>query len=131
MPILYANATIPQSISSDHFVDIDGLRLQLPPLSPGQAAALVTLTASCPYATGDNFPGINFRISVDGVSAGTGGFTYEQKIPESFGRFPVAMTVRVPLTSSVQLVEGQWSSSRGSRGILDVAGYASLAAVVG
>jgi hypothetical protein len=128
--ILYAQATIPQSVSSAQFVDIEGLVLQLPPASKGRTAALLTLTVSCPYAQGNNFPGINFNLDVNGSSIGWGAFTYEQQAPESFGRFPYAMSAYVPLTDGVQFVEAQWSSVRESTGILD-AGYASLAAVLG
>jgi hypothetical protein len=129
--ILYAQATNPQQVNSSQFVDMEGLVLTLPATSTTATAALLILSVTAPYATGNNFPGITFSIEVGGQSVAMGGFTYDQETPASSGRKPFSMAVQVSLTTSNQIVEVQWSSVRGSTGFIDEAGYASLAAVLG
>lgn len=129
--ILYARARNPQSVSSPQFAPIEGLVFPLPPRSSGRTAALVTLSVTAPYAKGSDYPGINFSITANGNSVGKGSFTYDEHTPKSPGRVPFAMTTLVPLTDREQIVVAYWSSVRGSTGIIDAEGYASLAAVLG
>lgn len=131
MTILYAKASAPQQVTAEQYVDINGLQLNLPASSPNQTHALLILSVTAPYARGDNNPGVNFNIEVNEQSVAQGGFTYNEKVPLSFGRSPFCMAVRVPLTNAPLYVEAQWSSVRGSTGIIDDFGYASLAAILG
>jgi mannose-binding lectin len=132
MPILYAVANPPnQQVTADTFMEIQGLQFNLPASSKARTVALVILSVTAPYAKGNNNPGINFSLTVDDIQVAVGGFTYEQKEPESFGRFPTSMMVQVPLKPTTQNVEARWSSVRGSTGMIDTLGYASLAAILG
>ncbi len=116
-------------VTSSQYVDIPGLFLTLPPKSPAMTYALLMLDVPQPYATGINFPGLIFSINVMGTLVADGGFTYSQQVPQSFGRMPTTVVVRVPLTTAYQTVWGRWRSVRNSVGHID--SFASLSAVLG
>ena len=106
-----------------------GLSLTLPAILGNYNQALVTLTVPNPYATGSNFPGGMFGISLDGtVLAPFAAFTYIQQAPPSFGRVPTTLAVMVQLTGMTQAVSAQWASIRNSNVIID--SPASLSAVI-
>jgi mannose-binding lectin len=73
-----------------------------------------------PYATGNDYPGGNVGITVDGTLASvTGGFTYNEQVPPSTGRVPTTLVVSVPLTLTQQKIVAVWSGVRGSTVIID------------
>lgn len=129
MPIIYAEITGKPAISvtSDAFVDIPGLKLDLP--AKGNIEhALVTLNVPMPYAKGADFPGATFAITVDDIVVAAGGFTYESQKPASFGRVPFTLVKHVQLNVGRPAhVRAQWTSVRGSTMCID--SYASLTAV--
>ncbi len=129
MKILFASIDGGPEVSSEQFVDIIGLRLSLPERSKDQTKALITLNVPNPYAKGNDYPGIEFSINVNGKSVATGCFTYSQKKPESYGRQPFTLVAEIPLGEVVTIVEAQWSSIRGSKGIID--SYANISAILG
>jgi hypothetical protein len=116
-------------VTSSQFVDIPGLFLTLPLKSATQTFALVILNVPAPYASGNNLPGVNFAINVMGTAVAEGGFTYSERIPQSFGRMPTTIVARVPLTTAYQTVWARWISVRNSVGHID--SFASLSAVIG
>lgn len=117
------------AVTSGQFVNIPGLFLTLPPKSVTQTFALIILNVPQPYASGNNFPGAVFGVNVMGAVVAEGGFTYSQQLPQSFGRMPTTVVVRVPLAVGYQTVWGQWRSVRNSTGRID--SFASLSAVIG
>ena len=73
-----------------------------------------------PYATGNNNPGGNFGLSVNGtVSSVVAAFTYNETAPTSFGRVPTTLVLSVPLGNKPQTVMAMWSNIRGSNVIID------------
>jgi hypothetical protein len=130
MSIISVQTTAASIVHSDQFVEMPGLSLNLPQASATEKQALVILNVPEPYAKGNNFPGIIFGIRVGGTMIATGGFTYSQKQPESFGRQPFTLVVAVKLQNGKQThVEAQWQSVRGSEGNID--SFASLSAITG
>lgn len=127
--ILSKQITSAPIATSDQYVDIPGLFLNLPPKSGSQNFALIILNVPQPYASGTNFPGLVFAVKVDATVVAEGGFTYSQQIPPSFGRMPTTIVVRVPLTNSGQIVWARWRTVRNSQGHID--SFASLSAVIG
>ncbi|HYO12207.1 MAG TPA: hypothetical protein VE685_03315 [Thermoanaerobaculia bacterium] len=127
--LLYAQITTAPAMNSPQFVDIPGLTLTLPAANVAQTAALVTLSVPQPYASGNDFPGLRFAINVAGTVMADGGFSYEMLAPPSFGRTPITIVVRVPLSGFSQVVKAQWVSMRNSTGHID--SFASLSAIVG
>ncbi|MCL6751718.1 hypothetical protein KBT16_12365 [Nostoc sp. CCCryo 231-06] len=125
----YVQAGGQQTVGSDNYTDIIGLRLILPKAKlSGQTNAIVTLNLPIPYAIGANFPGISYRILANGVEVGMGGFTYISKQPDSFARVPSTLVANVQLSTNQEtVVTAQWLGVRGSTGIIDT--YASLSAV--
>jgi len=125
MTILSAQAT-PQTTNSSSWADIQGLQLSLPAKSTASKTALVILNVPMPYATGNNFPGGNFGIEVNGNVVASGGFTYNEQQPPSTGRVPVTVVAAVQLGATPSTVEGVWSGVRNSTVHID--SYAALVA---
>jgi hypothetical protein len=110
---LYAQTTGTHTTNSSSFVAIPGLTLTLPEGSG--TFALVILNLPNPYASGNDFPGGNLGISVNGtVSPVVAVFTYNEQVPQSTGRIPTTLVVAVPLIAKPQTVQGVWSGVRGS-----------------
>lgn len=127
--ILSSQISSAPAVTSSQYVDIPGLFLTLPPKSATQTFALVILNVPTPYASGNNFPGVSFAVSVMGTVVAQGAFTYSQQTPQSFGRMPTTIVVKVPLTTAYQTVWGRWCTIRNSVGHID--SFASLSAVIG
>jgi hypothetical protein len=116
---LQTNATAP--------TPIHGLSLVLP--EGVQDSALVTLNLPNPYATGNNFPGGWFGISVNGtVLPAFAAFTYGVQQPGSFNRMPTTLVVSVPLGLKPLTIQAVWQGIRGSTVIID--SPSSLSAVI-
>ena len=93
-------------------------------------SALVILNLPNPFATGNDFPGGTFGISVNGtISPVVAVFTYNEQIPPSTGRIPTTLVVNVPLINKRQEIVGMWSGVRGSKVIIDTP--ATLSGVIG
>jgi mannose-binding lectin len=115
---LYAQTSGEHSTSSGSFVPIPGLSLTLPP-GVG-VTAIIILNLPLPYAKGSDFPGGNVGISINGkMSPVVGGFTYNEKVPQSTGRIPTTLVVGVTLVDHPQTIMGMWSGVRGSTVIID------------
>jgi mannose-binding lectin len=116
---LQTNATSPTAIAGLTFVLPEG----------ANDLAFVTLNLPNPYATGNNFPGGWFGISVDGtVLPAYATFTYGVGQPASFNRMPTTLVVSVPLGLKPQTIQAMWQGIRGSTVIMD--SPASLSAVI-
>jgi mannose-binding lectin len=90
---------------------------------------LLILNVPNPYATGNNFPGGNFGIKVDGqLQAPTATFTYNEQVPPATGRIPTTLCVVLPRIEKAPTVVAVWQSVRGSTVNLD--SPATLTAVV-
>jgi hypothetical protein len=117
MATVYA-VTGGQSTNSGSFVPIPGLTLTLP--GGVDTMAIVTLNLPNPYATGSDYPGGTFGITVDGaLSPVQAVFTYNEQVPQSTGRIPTTLVVGVPLTQATQTVQAVWFGVRGSTVITD------------
>lgn len=127
--ILFKQIGAAPEVNSNQFVDIPGLGFQLPAASATQNVALIILDVPKPYATGTDFPGIDFAIRVNATVVADGAFTYPDKAPASFARVPITLVVAVPLTKQPQWVTAQWRSVRSSIGRID--SFSSLSAVIG
>jgi hypothetical protein len=124
---LYAQTTGTQQTNSGSFVPIPGLSLTIP--QGVGTAALVILNVPNPYASGNNFPGGTFGITVNGtVSPVQAVFTYNEQQPVSTGRVPTTLVVSVPLIDNKQTVTAVWFGVRGSTVIIDTP--ATLSAVL-
>jgi hypothetical protein len=83
-------------------------------------SAIVILNVPMPYAEGNNFPGGNFGIELNGaVSTVVAGFTYSQQQPQAYGRMPTTLVVAIPLGTKPQTITAVWSGVRGSKVIID------------
>jgi hypothetical protein len=116
---LYAQTDGKQhSTNSGSFVAIPGLTITLP--EGVQTTAIVILNVPNPYATGNDFPGGTFGISINGtVSPVQAVFTYNDKQPPITGRIPTTLVVGVPLAQKPQTIVGVWFGVRGSNVIID------------
>lgn len=115
---LNAQTSGTQQTKSATFVPIPGLSLTIP--EGVGTSVIVILNAPMPYATGNNNPGGNFGVSVNGtVSPVVAGFTYNEKVPPSTGRVPTTLVLSVPLGNKPQTIVGVWSGVRGSTVIID------------
>ena len=120
---------LPLKVSSNVFVDIPGLKFELPPNDGQNQNALLTLNVPTPFAEGHDFPGATFAITVDDVVVASGGFTYESKTPASFARVPFTLVKKIQLKNGHHAhVKAQWTSVRNSAMHID--SFASLSAVV-
>ncbi|WP_157375961.1 hypothetical protein [Burkholderia ubonensis] len=127
MSILLTSITSAPTVTSDAYVDIPGLGLSLSDAGVRSGKVLVTLNVPTPYATGNDFPGIQFAISTDYGVVAEGGFTYSQKNPESSGRMPFTLVAAITVDGHCTFVKGQWKSIRGST--LHIDSYACLSVV--
>jgi hypothetical protein len=97
---------------------IPGLQLALP--EGIGLLALIILNVPNPYAQGNDTPGANFRIAVNGIlQAPFAGFTYDSASPQSAGRRPTTLVTAVPLIDGPQQVQAMWANVRGSTVIID------------
>jgi len=104
--------------NSAGYVPIPGLSLTIP--EGVGIEAIVILNLPNPYATGNNYPGANLGISVDGkVQSNFACFTYGVPQPQSFNRMPTTLVVGVPLGQKPQKIEAVWSGVRGATVIID------------
>jgi hypothetical protein len=116
--ILYAQTQGSHSTNSGAFTPIPGLSLTLP--EGVKDTGLIILNVPNPYATGNNYPGGIFAISVGGVvQAPTASFTYNEQVPPATGRIPTTLVVGVPLATKAQPVLALWQNVRGSNVIID------------
>ncbi len=116
-PSTYQQTTGNQQTNSATPVPIPGLYFKLP--AGVGTSAIIILNVPNPYATGNNFPGGWFGISINGTMHPVfAAFTYGVKQPESFNRMPTTLVVGVPLTSDTT-VQAMWSGIRGSTVMLD------------
>jgi hypothetical protein len=116
--ILYAQTQGSHSTNSGNFTPIAGLSLTLP--EGVKDTALIILNVPNPYATGNDYPGGNFAISVGGVvQAPFASFTYNEQVPPATGRIPTTLVVGVALASKPQPVLALWQSVRGSNVMID------------
>lgn len=124
---LYAQTSGTQSTNSGTFVPIPGLTLTIP--EGVGTSALVILNVPMPYATGNDWPGGTFGITVNGTALGVvAGFTYMDQTTTGGGRIPTTLVVSVPLANAAQTVAGVWFGVRGSTVIIDTP--ATLSAIL-
>ncbi len=117
---LYAQTTGTHQTNSGTWVPLPGLTITLP--EGVGTMAIVILNVPNPYATGNDFPGGGFGISVNGtLSPVQAIFTYNEKTPQATGRVPTTLVVGVPLTQvkGGQHVQAMWFGVRGSTVIID------------
>jgi Bc2l-C, N-terminal domain len=123
----YAQTSSTQQTNSATLVPIPGLSLEIP--EGVSDSALVILNLPNPYASGNNFPGGFFGISVNGaVSDVVGCFTSSVQNPGDTGRVPTTLIVSVPLANAPQTIVALWSGVRGSTAIIDTP--ATLSAIL-
>ncbi|WP_175884114.1 fucose-binding lectin II [Burkholderia sp. BCC0044] len=127
MPLLSASIVSAPVVTSEVYVDIPGLYIDIAKAAIRDGKLQVILNVPTPYATGNNFPGIYFAIATDKGVVADGCFTYSSKVPESTGRMPFTLVATIDVGSGVTFVKGQWKSVRGSAMHID--SYASLSAI--
>ncbi|MCA8300743.1 fucose-binding lectin II [Burkholderia seminalis] len=127
MPLLSASIVSAPVVTSETYVDIPGLYIDIAKAEIRDGKLQVILNVPTPYATGNNFPGIYFAIATDRGVVADGCFTYSSKVPESTGRMPFTLVATIDAGSGVTFVKGQWKSVRGSGMHID--SYASLSAI--
>ncbi|MDN7586111.1 fucose-binding lectin II [Burkholderia seminalis] len=127
MPLLSASIVSAPVVTSETYVDIPGLYIDIAKAEIRDGKLQVILNVPTPYATGNNFPGIYFAIATDRGIVADGCFTYSSKVPESTGRMPFTLVATIDAGSGVTFVKGQWKSVRGSAMHID--SYASLSAI--
>src|SRR4051794_5800606 len=117
---LYAETSGKHQTNSGTWVPIPGLSITLP--EGVGTTALVILNMPNPYATGNDYPGGGFGITVNGtLSPVQAIFTYSEKAPPITGRMPTTLVVGVPLTQvkGGQTVQAVWFGVRASTVIID------------
>ncbi|VWB35096.1 fucose-binding lectin II [Burkholderia lata] len=127
MPLLSASIISAPVATSETYVDIPGLYIDIAKAEIRDGKLQVILNVPTPYATGNNFPGIYFAIATDKGVVADGCFTYSSKVPESTGRMPFTLVATIDAGTGVTFVKGQWKSVRGSAMHID--SYASLSAI--
>ena len=116
MASVYAQTNGQLTTNSGSFVPIPGLKIKLPE-GVGDMA-IVTLNLPRPYATGNNYPGGIFCLSLDGKQLPVvAGFSYS--VQNANNRIPTTLVAGVPLATKNQTVQALWQSERGSTVILD------------
>lgn len=114
----YAQTSGALSTSSASYTPISGLTLSLE--EGVDVTAIVILNVPNPYATGNNTPGGNFGITINGqLSPVFASFTYNDQVPPSTGRIPTTLVIGVQLLTTAQTVQAVWSGVRGSTVHLD------------
>ena len=110
----YAQTTGNHDTTSPVWTPLPGLAVKLP-RGAGELALLI-LNVPNPYATGNDFPGGNFGLRVNGtLLAPYASFTYNEKQPVSSGRIPTTLCAAAPLSQTGEsLVEAVWQNIRGS-----------------
>ncbi len=90
--LIFAQTTGTQTTNSGNWTAIPGLAITLP---RGVAdSVLLILNVPNPYATGNDYPGGNFGLQVDGtVQSAFAAFTYNEQVPPSTGRIPTTLRV--------------------------------------
>jgi hypothetical protein len=126
--IISAQSSGTHSTNSGSWTPIPGLAIVLP--RGVNDNVLLVLNVPNPYAQGNNFPGGNFGIQVNGnVLAPVAVFTYNEQVPQSTGRIPTTLTAVAPLSQTGdQKVEAVWSGVRSSTVIID--SPATLSAII-
>lgn len=126
--INYAQTSGNLSTNSSSWTPIPGLAVKLP--EGVDRNALLILNVPNPWATGNNYPGGNFGIQVNGqLQAPTATFTYNEQVPPSTGRMPTTLCAVVALSQTGPLsAVAVWSGVRGSTVNLD--SPASLTALI-
>jgi hypothetical protein len=110
---LYAQSSGSHSTNSDSWTQIPGLALTLP--EGVNTTAIIILNVPNPFAQGNNSPGGNFGIAVNGtLSPVFASFTYNEQVPQGFGRVPTTLVVGVPLGLKPQAINAVWQNIRGS-----------------
>jgi mannose-binding lectin len=115
----FAQTTGNHNTTSPVWTPIPGLAVKLP-RGAGESALLI-LNVPNPYATGNNYPGGNFGLRVNGtVLAAYASFTYNEQVPQATGRIPTTLCAAAPLSQTGDiLVEAVWQNIRGSNVIID------------
>jgi mannose-binding lectin len=126
--IVSAQSSGAQSTNSSTWTPMPGLAIKLPQ-GVGEQALLI-LNVPNPYAQGNNTPGGNFGLQVDGkVQSAFASFTYNEANPPSTGRIPTTLCATVPLSQTgSSTVVAVWSGIRGATVRID--SPATLTAVV-
>ncbi|MGU3780342.1 fucose-binding lectin II [Burkholderia metallica] len=127
MPVLSASIVSAPVATSETYIDIPGLYIDIAKAAIRDGKLQVTLNVPTPYATGNNFPGIYFAIATNKGIVADGCFTYSSKVPESTGRMPFTLVATIDVGPGVTFVKGQWKSVRGSAMHID--SYASISAI--
>lgn len=110
---LYAQSSGTHSTNSGSWTAIPGLTLTIP--EGVGTVAIIILNVPNPYAVGNNVPGGNFGITVNGTASPVfASFTYNEQVPQSTGRVPTTLVVGVPLGNAPQTIVGVWSGVRGA-----------------
>ena len=112
--IQFVQASGNYSTNSSSWTPIPGLSLKLPEVV-GEAILLI-LNVPNPYATGNNIPGGNFGIQINGqIQSAFAAFTYNEQAPSFFGRVPTTLCVPIQLSNPTPMTAtAVWSSIRGS-----------------
>jgi len=106
-----------QSTNSASWTPIQGLTLRITQIVGEEV--LFVLNVPNPYANGNNYPGGNFGIQLDGkLQAPFAAFTYSEQAPSTPGRVPTTLCVAAMLTGPVTAT-AVWSAIRGSTVHLD------------
>ena len=112
--ILFAQSSGNHSTSSSSWTAIPGLSLKLPEVA--SEAILLILNVPNPWATGNDIPGGNFGIQINGqLQSAYASFTYNEQAPSFFGRVPTTLCVPLQLSSpQAMTATAVWSAIRGS-----------------
>ena len=129
----YAQTTAAQSTYTSASVPITGLMLTLPASSTAYNVAIVTLNLPNLYLSGTASGGpLGAEVSVwVGTSAypkAAGQISSEALTSGTSGRKPATIVVEIPLTSTTQIVTGEWAGIRGST--IDTDTFGSLSAIL-
>jgi len=112
--IISAQSSGSQSTNNSAWTAMPGLSLTIPGAT-GDTVLLI-LNVPNPYASGNNYPGGNFGIQVNGtLQPAIASFTYNEQNPPSTGRIPTTLCVPFLVNSKdPSVVTAVWSNVRGS-----------------